>query len=172
MDQTVFNTPNAINPGHENTVSAETALVYAGFWRRYAAALIDGLLTGIVGLVITFFAGTDMILQISLSAIINIIYFSIFDSSEMMGTPGKNIMGLVIISENSKARISFKTALIRHLVRWISGVLLGIGFLMQLFTSKRQTLHDMASETLVIKRIPPDINYFKAFKNNFSQVIG
>jgi uncharacterized RDD family membrane protein YckC len=49
-------------------------------------------------------------------------------------------------------RISFPRALGRFFATYLSGIILGIGYLMALFTGKRQTLHDMIASTLVVKK--------------------
>ena len=43
---------------------------------------------------------------------------------------------------------------------------------MQLFTSKRQTLHDMLAEAVVVDREVPDVNYFTVWKDQFKVVVG
>jgi uncharacterized RDD family membrane protein YckC len=50
-------------------------------------------------------------------------------------------------------RISFARATGRHFAKYISAFLLGIGFIMAAFTAKKQALHDMIAETLVVKRV-------------------
>lgn len=45
-----------------------------------------------------------------------------------------------------------------------------IGYLMQPFTSKRQTLHDMVSESVVIRRDTPDLNYFAVWRDQLKIV--
>jgi hypothetical protein len=46
-----------------------------------------------------------------------------------------------------------------------------IGFIMQLFTAKRQTLHDMLSEAVVVDQIVPDLNYFTVWKSQFKEIV-
>jgi uncharacterized RDD family membrane protein YckC len=48
-------------------------------------------------------------------------------------------------------RISFARATGRHFAKYISGVILGIGYIMAGFTERKQALHDMIAGTLVIR---------------------
>lgn len=170
MDQQIFNQSN-----HESintSLEAATAPIYAGFWRRFLAMIIDGFITGILGIILSFIIGNDIILTISISAIIGIIYVGIFDSSNLQATPGKALLGLAVVAKGSLEKITFKTAVIRFVLKYISGLMLCFGYLIQPFTEKKQTFHDIASETVVIKKNVGEINYFKVFKENFSRVLG
>ena len=106
------------------------------------------------------------------SIIIGILYKPVFESSALMGTPGKAILGIVVENENAGGRISFKTALIRYFASYISAFILYIGYLMQPFTSKRQALHDMISETLVLKKETADLNYFVVWRDQLKEIMG
>ena len=46
-------------------------------------------------------------------------------------------------------RISFARATGRHFAKFISGLMLGFGFLMVAFTERKQGLHDIVAGTLV-----------------------
>ncbi|HTB31080.1 MAG TPA: RDD family protein [Bacteroidia bacterium] len=79
------------------------------------------------------------------------IYFAGFESSHLGGTPGKWILGIYVTDYDGK-RISFGRASGRHFGKIISGLILGIGYMMAGFTEKFQALHDNMAETLVWKK--------------------
>lgn len=166
MDNQIFNQPATDTP----IVSVAATVEYAGFWRRFAAAFIDFLFLFLVGL-LSFFAIKDSVTNFFFGVIVGILYNGVFDSSAMMGTPGKALMGIVIVNEEGYGRITFKLAIIRFLLKYISSLILFIGYLMQPFTKKRQTLHDMLTEVVVIKKDIGDVNYFKVYKENFKRII-
>jgi uncharacterized RDD family membrane protein YckC len=58
----------------------------------------------------------------------------------------------IVVTDLQGNRISFARATGRHFAKYLSAFLLGIGFLMAAFTSKKQALHDFIAETLVVKR--------------------
>lgn len=142
---------------------------YAGFWRRLAASLIDGLILSIPGFLL---GGAIKVLAvgIGINFILSLFYFPFFESSTLQATPGKALMSLAVVSEQGQ-RLTFKSALIRFLGRYLSMVLLYIGYLMQIFTEKRQTLHDMLSESVVLNQASPDVNYFTVWKQQFKDVV-
>ncbi len=138
-------------------------MIYAGFFRRFAATIIDAI---IVALPLLIFGTTFLVLPIGLfsGVISGIFYKSVFESSEMAATPGKALMGISVLSESGQT-LTFKKAVLRFFCSYLSGALLGIGYLMQPFTSKRQALHDMLSEAIVIRKETPDFNYFVIWRN-------
>jgi uncharacterized RDD family membrane protein YckC len=72
-------------------------------------------------------------------------------SSEWQATVGKRVMSIVVTDLHG-GRISFGRATGRHFAKYLSAFLLGIGFIMAAFTSKKQALHDIIAETVVVKR--------------------
>ncbi len=144
---------------------------YAGFWRRAAAQMIDGLILMVPSFVVGFGARGILLAPIGFGILIGFLYKAIFESSALAGTPGKALMGVVVVSENGD-RITFKQACIRFFGSYLSILIAYIGYLMQPFTARRQTLHDMLAETVVIRReTPDDLNYFSVWKEQFKTVI-
>ena len=74
------------------------------------------------------------------------------------------MMGMVVLSESGE-RLTLKQAYIRYFCSILSGLVLCIGYLMNLFTAKRQTLHDMIAESVVVNQESPDLNYFQVWKS-------
>ena len=144
---------------------------YAGFWRRFAAALIDGILMSIVSQILNAFTGANTRMQEvlledptdysglmsvagptwAMGFVIQLVYFAYFESSERQATFGKQAMGLVVTDMNGN-RIDMSKAVVRYLSKVLSGLILLIGYLMQPFTEKKQALHDIIAGTLVFKK--------------------
>lgn len=141
---------------------------YSGFWRRLIAYAIDALILAIPGLLA---GGTlrHLGLSIGMNVVLGFFYYPFFDSSALKGTPGKALMGMVVLTEQGD-RISFRAAVIRYFMKYLSALVLYIGYFMQLFTQKRQTLHDMISEAVVVDRDSPDLNYFTVWKDQVKEV--
>lgn len=143
---------------------------YSGFLRRFVANIIDSIIlfipSAMLGTSVQSIPGS-----LAFGLFVGVAYYPIFESSELKGTPGKALMGIVVLSEAGE-RISFKTAFIRYFCRYLSMMILYMGYIMQLFTSKRQTLHDMLSECIVVDQEVPDLNYFTVWKAQFKEVVG
>lgn len=132
-----------MNCGISLALSAVTE--YAGFWRRLVAALIDGIILSIP----TFFMGSTSVARV-LGVIVYWLYGALMESSSRQATLGKMALGIIVTDMNGD-RISFGRASGRHFAKFISYIILLIGFLMAGFTEKKQALHDMIAGCLVTK---------------------
>jgi uncharacterized RDD family membrane protein YckC len=75
-------------------------------------------------------------------------YFTLLETSVWQGTIGKRLLKIKVTDLKGK-RINFKRATIRFLSKILSAQLL-IGYIMILFTEKKQGLHDLIAKTLVL----------------------
>jgi uncharacterized RDD family membrane protein YckC len=142
--------------------------VYAGFLTRFLAAFIDGLIVQTVVFVVSLGASfaviasagqgpegagalfaLQVVLQIG-SQVFAWLYSALQESSDAMATVGKRAMGIRVV-DLSGEKISFGRATGRYFGKIISALILGIGFLMQPFTERRQALHDIMAGCLVVK---------------------
>lgn len=67
------------------------------------------------------------------------------------GTIGKLLFGIRVRRKDG-GKISFMTAFIRFIGRLISTLIFMAGYLLALFDSKRQTLHDKIANTMVLNK--------------------
>ena len=77
--------------------------------------------------------------------------YQIFFIHKYSTTLGKMALKLEIIAENGE-KISASQIWLRSFVCLISGNFLYLGFVLALFTQKRQTLHDYFAKTIIIRR--------------------
>lgn len=94
--------------------------------------------------------GVVMLLAL-LSMVINWLYYALFESSKYGGTLGKLAVGIRVTNCKGE-RISFGQATGRYFAKIISNLTLYIGYIMAGFTEKKQALHDMVANCIVIKR--------------------
>ena len=66
-------------------------------------------------------------------------------------TPGKMACKLKIVVAD-ETPLSYSRALGRHFAKWLSSIILGIGFIMAAFDDERRTLHDRICETRVVRK--------------------
>ena len=138
-------------------VMAGTTSMYAGFWRRVAAVILDGLILGVVTVPLTLAVGDgDTYAEAARSAsastiqtVITWLYYSLMESSAKQATVGKMALG-IIVTDLEGRRIGFGRATGRYFAKILSALILGIGFLMAAFTERKQGLHDMIAGTLVV----------------------
>jgi uncharacterized RDD family membrane protein YckC len=155
-----------------------TTRVYAGFWLRFVAHMIDSLLLGVVFMVLlvplflltglggllhsinpnhppdpalvgAFASSIALIIVGSVAA--GWLYNAYFESSEWQGTVGKKVMNLVVTDLQGN-RISFARASGRFFAKLVSGLIpFGIGYILAGVTEKKQALHDMIAGCLVLR---------------------
>jgi len=123
---------------------------YAGFWRRFAAALIDGLLLSGVGKLLQLGGAGEQSAGLA-SLVLNWLYFALMESSERQATLGKMALGLRVTNLDG-GRISFGQGTGRYFGRILSAIILFIGYFMMLWDDKKQTLHDKMANTLVVEQ--------------------
>ena len=151
-------------------------VVQAGFWKRVAAYLIDafalGIVTQIVQLVLmmlffgmnmgtlssnpeSMFSGTTGILFILAVYIIPLAmgaaYYAAFHASSKQATLGKMAVGIKVVRTDG-TRISMGRGVGRYFGFMLSSLIMGIGLLMAAFTERKQGLHDMICDTLVVDK--------------------
>jgi uncharacterized RDD family membrane protein YckC len=170
------------DPAGERPVS-RVRVKYAGFWLRLAAFMVDWLaLSFLVGPLIAMlfpnldFAAFPMVppadpvareaafqrLREALPTlaaaelivfVVMGVYFSLMESSVWQATLGKRLFGLQVTDLNYR-RVSFARATGRHFAKLVSNLTVFVGFAMAGFTPRKQALHDLIAECLVIRRLP------------------
>jgi uncharacterized RDD family membrane protein YckC len=149
---------------------------YASFWQRVGAYLIDSLIVGIPfsianavlvsppadvktatdptsGQVTTTFTGdwATFLVLFGLFVIANWLYVALLLSSPRQATVGKMALSLVVTDEDGQ-RISFARASGRYCASWLNSLTLGVGWLMVIWTDRKQALSDKVAATLVVRR--------------------
>ncbi|HEY9650373.1 MAG TPA: RDD family protein [Coleofasciculaceae cyanobacterium] len=141
--------------------------VYAGFGKRFLAALLDGLILSIINWIVGFVIGLILspivgrseggaaasagLLGGLVGVLISWLYYAVQESSAKQATIGKQALGIVVTDLDNN-RISFVQATIRYFSKILSTLILMIGYLMVLFTEKKQALHDIIAGTLVVNK--------------------
>lgn len=98
---------------------------------------------------------SNFLLIIIIIALINIVvewlYFALMESSSKQATFGKIIVGIKVTDLDGN-KISFARASGRYFSKYISGLILGIGYILAGVTEKKQALHDILASCLVINK--------------------
>ena len=128
-------------------------LRYAGFWQRAGALIVDFTLC-VMALWIFELVASRLLYPAVWSAIAMLglsTALSAFESSKLQATPGKLMFGLIVTDIHGN-RASFARAAVRNFGHILTKLTFGVGYLMNTWTSKRQTLHDIAANCLVLRK--------------------
>ena len=143
--------------------SMGSKLPYGGFWTRYLAKLIDGIILTIVYFILVFIVGIfsgpifnqngltgAYFTVLFIYTAISFAYY-IFFVGKYGATIGKMVLGLEIVLADQSA-MDYKIATYRILSEMVSGMTMNIGYLMAAFDEEKRTLHDRICNTRVIYR--------------------
>jgi uncharacterized RDD family membrane protein YckC len=120
----------------------------AGFWRRFAAALIDGIIVGVIYGILTAILGGAA--AYGLAILVSGAYFTYFEGSENGQTPGKMALGIRVIDFGAGGSIGYGRAFIRWIGRIVSYLPILLGYLWMLWDNERQTWHDKFANAVVV----------------------
>jgi len=159
----------------------QTHVTYAGFWKRFAAYLIDEIILGVVALIII----VPMFMIMGLGTIMSFEDYENYEYNEsfiglifaliaaymfvvcllviakwlyyaMMesrkgATLGKMVLNIKVTDMNGNP-ISFGRASGRYFGKILSVLTLCIGYIIAGFSQQKQALHDMLAKTLVVNK--------------------
>lgn len=167
-------------PGYGGAVPPPAMLpteAFGGFWIRFVALFIDGMITGIpLGIIngimqVVIGAGAHatsssgspavntaaggaaigmMLVLFALYIIVPAAYYIYFESKKG-GTLGKQVLGLRVVDENGMY-ISMGGATGRYFARFLSACVAYIGFILAGFDPHKRAMHDKICGTYVIRK--------------------
>jgi len=137
----------------------------AGFGIRLLAYIIDYIfiviiiLIGLVTYLATYMSETEinefMVYKRDLVRVIvpifSLSYFTILTASPASASLGQLLCKLIIVDENGR-KVNFGKALIRCIVKFLSGTFFGIGFISIIFSEYKQGIHDVLAKTYVVRK--------------------
>jgi len=135
---------------------------YASVGKRFAAALLDGLIVGAAGFFVGLIFGAlgriggdagavaSAYLAQGVGVVMGWLYYALQESSPNGATIGKKALGIRVQDERGYT-ISFAHATGRYFGRMLSTIPCMIGYIMAFFSPKKQALHDMLVGAIVVE---------------------
>jgi len=117
--------------------------IYGSLGRRTVALFLDALILLIPGFIF------GQLIPVIGGVLVWFFYAPILEASNLRATVGKYLMGIQV-TDVSGRRISFQASMIRNILKLFSSAILFIGYLFALFNDKKQTLHDLLADTVVV----------------------
>lgn len=147
-------------------------LVYAGFWKRVGAKLIDNVILWIAGTVINLLAtpflaplmagaggGTPapgvfgrLLAVQGVLTVVNIVIACTYTTwfvGKRGATPGKMALGLKVVTPEG-GTVTYGRAFGRYFAEILSALILAIGYIMVAFDNEKRALHDRICHTRVV----------------------
>jgi len=140
---------------------ASPSRTYASFWARAGASVIDTVIFLVAAFVLGATIGSliflvygdvdDTTLDVAFDLLYYPFYFGVYWSYYATGwSPGRALVGIRIVDEMGAAP-GARRGIGRLLMSFVSGVVLGIGYLAMLWSPTKQTWHDAAAGTYVVR---------------------
>ena len=143
-------------------IEMDSTVVYAGFWRRVGAALIDTVMALLIMLPLLFvFFGSsyfdedqfglsgplDMIINYVVPIILTVFFWTVFKA-----TPGKMLMGCEVVNAKTGKKLGIGRSIVRYLGYMVSTIPLGLGLIWVGIDKRKQGWHDKIAGTLVVRK--------------------
>ena len=120
----------------------------AGFWRRFAADFLDGVIIFVVELVF------DLIFRHNAGRFIGVVvsaaYFTSLEGGRRGATLGKQALGIRVIDANTGEPIGYPRAFVRWITAILSTLVLFLGYLWMLWDREKQCWHDKFAGDVVV----------------------
>lgn len=142
--------------------------VFAGFWRRAAAHIVDGLFVLLICLVVALLVGFVVGLMLAaaqqekpsflwpalfgfvMATVIRGMYYAHFHQSLWQATLGKRLLGIKVLNTDGTP-LTYRAAVMRWLASALSA-LTWLGYVLAGFAPKKQSMHDMVCQTVVVHK--------------------
>jgi uncharacterized RDD family membrane protein YckC len=156
-----------VREGLDVVQSFHGSMAYAGFWIRFAAKFIDGIILSVFNNIVLALFGlqtgphvsssddvgvlmTAVLLANLIVVVGNCVYSTLFVGT-YGGTPGKLLCGLRIVQPDG-SKVSYMRAFGRFWAESLSALILFIGYIMAAFDDEKRTLHDRLASTRVVHK--------------------
>lgn len=125
----------------------------ASFWQRFGAILLDGLILGVVQVVVVGVLSAvsegAAVIGYLIMIVAGIAYYVVLEGGESGQTIGKRALSIRVYDLKQGGPIGYGRAFIRYIGRIASSILL-IGYLWSIWDKEKQTFHDKFAGSVVV----------------------
>jgi uncharacterized RDD family membrane protein YckC len=121
----------------------------AGFWQRFGAAFLDGLVLLVPSIILLLIFKQGAAYQ-GLSTLVSLAYFTYFEGGPSGQTVGKKALGIRVYDLRQGGPIGYGRGLLRQIGKYISAIVILLGYLWMLWDKEKQTWHDKIAGSVVV----------------------
>jgi uncharacterized RDD family membrane protein YckC len=119
----------------------------AGFWVRFGASFVDGIIVGIPTVIlVAALKGAGY----AIALIIAIAYFTYFEGGDTGQTIGKRAFNIRVVDKSGSGSIGHTRAFLRYIGRIVSSIPIYLGYFWMLWDGDKQTWHDKIANSVVV----------------------
>jgi uncharacterized RDD family membrane protein YckC len=121
----------------------------AGFWRRFAALFVDGLVLLIPSVILLIIFKQGATYQL-LSTVVSLAYFTYFEGGATGATPGKRALGIRVYDFREGGSIGYGRGFLRQIGKWLAAIPLFLGYFWMLWDKEKQCWQDKIASDVVV----------------------
>jgi uncharacterized RDD family membrane protein YckC len=125
-----------------------STLARAGFWRRFGAHFLDGIVINICTLPLGF-AHSAWVSLVGF-IVVFVAYYTSLEGGDRGQTVGKMALGIRVADIANGGAIGYGRAFTRLLGRFVSAIVFLLGYLWMLWDDDKQTWHDKMARSIVV----------------------
>jgi uncharacterized RDD family membrane protein YckC len=139
--------PSYQQPAYQPPAGGGPSGPRASFGRRLVAAIIDGILLGVVG---GIFYAISRTLGYVVQILLTVAYLTYLEGGASGQTVGKKAMGIRVVDFQTGGPIGYPRAFIRWIGRYVSAIACLLGYFWMLWDREKQTWHDKFANDVVV----------------------
>jgi uncharacterized RDD family membrane protein YckC len=133
--------------GESEGYARSAAGARAGFWERFGAWLLDGLILAVPYVLLSVAVkGSIWPLLMLVSTVAYFVYFE----GRTGQTPGKRAVGIRVVGRDGETAIGYGRAFVRLIGRYLSALPIYLGYLWMLWDKDKQCWHDKLASDIVV----------------------
>ena len=121
----------------------------ANFGQRLGAALIDGIILGVVGGILSRLGAIGSLLNV----LVGLAYYVYLEGSASGQTVGKKLLGIRVVRFDTGGELGYGGAAVRYLARFLSAIPCLLGYFWMLWDDQKQTWHDKLTSSIVVRDV-------------------
>jgi uncharacterized RDD family membrane protein YckC len=122
----------------------------AGFWQRFGAAFLDGLILLIPSIILRIVFKDNAGIYYLLQTVISLGYYTYFEGGPTGATIGKRALGIRVYDFRQGGAIGYGRGFLRQIGKYISAIVFFLGYLWMLWDKEKQCWHDKIAGTVVV----------------------
>ncbi|WP_037498653.1 RDD family protein [Solirubrobacter soli] len=122
----------------------------AGFWQRFGAAFLDGLILLVPTVILRVIFKDSVGLYYLFQTIISLGYYTYFEGGPTGQTIGKRALGIRVYDFREGGAIGYGRGFLRQIGKYIAAIPLFLGYFWMLWDKEKQCWQDKIAGTVVV----------------------
>jgi uncharacterized RDD family membrane protein YckC len=122
----------------------------AGFWQRFGAAFLDGLILLVPSVILRIIFKDNAGLYYLFQTVVSLGYYTYFEGGPTGATIGKRALGIRVYDFREGGAIGYGRGFLRQIGKYIAAIPLFLGYFWMLWDKEKQCWQDKIAGTVVV----------------------